>query len=136
MIIDFHTHVFPEKIAAPTVAALAKSANQTPYSDGTVDGLLASLARAGASIAVNQPVLTKPSQFDSIVRFAEGINSRSYEGERIISFGGMHPLEEDVEGKMKLLSEKGFLGIKIHPDYQGTFIDDPAYVRILLAAKR
>ncbi len=135
MIIDFHTHVFPEKIAAPTIAALSKSGNMPPHSDGTVEGLLSSLSRADVSIAVNQPVLTKPTQFESITKFAGELNRRSYGKEKIISFAGIHPTEEDIEGKIKILSELGFLGIKIHPDYQGTYIDDPAYVRILKAAK-
>ncbi len=136
MIIDFHTHAFPDKIAAQTVAALAKSGNTKPYSDGTADGLLDALKRAGASIAVNQPVLTKPSQFESVVRFAGELNSRDYGAERIISFAGMHPGEEDIEGKVEEIYNKGFLGIKIHPDYQGAYIDDSAYVRIVSAAKR
>ena len=58
MIIDFHTHVFPDKIAERTVRALEKSGNATAYSDGTHSGLLASLRGAGADVAVNLPVLT------------------------------------------------------------------------------
>ena len=70
MIIDFHTHVFPDKIAARTVAALEKNGNATAYSDGTASGLINSLRRAGADVAVNLPVLTSPTQFESITRFA------------------------------------------------------------------
>ena len=136
MIIDFHTHVFHEKIAARTVSALAASANLTPYSDGTADGLLASLKRAGASIAVNMPVLTKPTQFEVVTSFAKELNSRSYGNERIISFGGIHPADEDIPGKVKRLFDEGFLGIKIHPDYQGAYIDDQAYVSIISEAKK
>ena len=36
---------------------------------------------------------------------------------------------------MAWIRENGFLGVKIHPDYQGAFIDDDAYIRILQAAK-
>lgn len=135
MIIDFHTHVFPEKIAAATVGALASSANTRPYSDGTVAGLLDSLRAGGADAAVNLPVLTKPSQFDSIARFASEINRREYTDARIISFAGIHPDCEDFEERLKFVKESGFLGIKIHPDYQSTFIDDERYVRILECAK-
>ena len=36
---------------------------------------------------------------------------------------------------MKFLKENGIKGIKIHPDYQDTFIDDEGYYQILKSAK-
>ncbi len=135
MIIDFHTHVFPDKIAAKTVRALEQSGNASAHSDGTARGLLDCLRQAGADIAVNLPVLTSPGQFDSITRFAGELNSAAYSDERIISFAGIHPDCEDVEEKLTYLKDSGFLGVKIHPDYQQTFIDDERYVRILECAK-
>lgn len=134
MIIDFHTHIFPDKIAHKTIAYLSEKGNITPHSDGTASGLLACLERAGADLAIAQPVLTSPTQFDSILRFAQGINQAQYSGARIISFAGIHPLCEDIDGKMKLIKESGFLGVKIHPDYQGEFFDHEGYIRILECA--
>lgn len=134
MIIDFHTHIFPEKIAAGTVSALARASGSMPYADGTAEGLVLALDEAGADLAVNLPVLTKPSQFDSITRFGEAVNRGEIGGGRIISFGGIHPDDGDIEEKISTLADKGFLGIKIHPDYQGAFIDDERYVRIFRAA--
>ena len=136
MIIDFHTHVFPEKIAGATIATLAKNGNTPPHSGGTVSGLISALESAGADIAVNQPVLTKPTQFDSITRFASELNAKKYGGTKIISFAGAHPDMEDVDGKLKHLCDLGFLGIKIHPDYQNTFIDDDRYAEIFRCAKK
>ena len=126
MIIDFHTHVFPERIASATVAALEKSGNTRAFSDGTVDGLLNSMKAAGVDISINLPVLTKPTQFDTVLKFARQINeSFSADSERrIISFAGMHPDIEDVEEKLLSVKESGILGIKLHPDYQSTFFDD------------
>lgn len=136
MIIDFHTHIFPDKIAGKTIEILAAKSGFTPYSDGTVDGLVNELWRADADVAVTLPVLTNPAQFDSVLRFAESVNE-AFEGKekRLISFAGMHPACEDIEGKMSLIKEKGFKGVKIHPDYQGTFITDEGYVKILRCAK-
>ena len=116
---------------------LAEKASITPFSDGTADGLLAEMARAGTDISVTLPVLTSPSQFDSVNRYAAEINQRfSNESRRLISFGGIHPACEDIEEKMLQLRKSGFLGVKIHPDYQETFIDDDRYVRILESAKK
>lgn len=132
--IDFHTHVFPDKIAAKTVDMLAAKANMRPRSNGTLNGLQTQIKVHG-TLAVALPVLTKPQSFESVLAFAEQINAGYFAGEHdVYSFAGMHPDVENVEEKMSLVKQKGFKGIKIHPDYQQTFIDDERYVRILRAA--
>ena len=136
MLIDFHTHIFPDKIASAAVSALAASSGNTPYSDGTRAGLLAAMARGGADIAVNLPVLTNPAQLESVLSFAARINEDfAATGRGILSFAGMHPAIPNIEAAMRRVREAGFLGIKIHPEYQDTFIDDEANYRLLAAAK-
>lgn len=136
MIIDFHTHVFPDKIAEKTVAMLHEKSGTVPSSDGTVNGLLKRMAEADADICVTLPVMTSPTQFDSITRFASELNERFCpERRRIISFAGIHPACEDIDGKMRYIRSLGFLGVKIHPDYQGTFINDESYIRIFECAR-
>ncbi|MCQ2387536.1 MAG: amidohydrolase family protein [Clostridia bacterium] len=136
MLIDFHTHLFPDKIAEKTISMLAQNTNGKAYTDGTANGLISAMERADADICINLPVLTKPTQFDSITAFALDLNERQKDNKRrIISFAGMHPACDDIEGKMKYLKDKGFLGIKIHPDYQQTFINDEGYIKILNCAK-
>ena len=137
MIIDFHTHVFPDKIAEKTIALLSEKGGIPPFSDGTCDGLLSRIREAGVELAVTLPVLTSPTQFESVNRFAAELN-RLYEKKspRLLSFGGIHPDCEDIEGKMAYLRESGFKGVKIHPDYQGVYIDDERYIRIVSAAKK
>lgn len=136
MLIDFHTHVFPEKIARRTIDFLAEKANGHPSTDGTADGLLQAMDRADADICVALPVLTKPSQFDHVNAYAAELNRTYNSGRRrIVSFGGIHPACDRIYEKMRFLKDNGFAGVKIHPDYQETFIDDPGYIRILTAAK-
>ncbi len=137
MVIDFHTHVFPDRIAERTIGALENASKGAKARfDGTVDGLVKTMEDCGADISVALPVLTKPAQFQSVAEFAIEINSRFSNKERkIISFGGIHPDCDDVYGKLKFLKENGIKGVKIHPDYQDTFIDDPKYIRILNVAK-
>lgn len=133
MIIDFHTHIFPDKIAERTLAALAKAAEVQPYTDGTAAGLLRSMEDAGVDKSVILPVNTRAGQFDTITKFAKYIND-TYDN--LISFGGIHPDDEDIEGKMRHLKDNGFKGVKLHPDYTETFIDDERYIRIIAEAKR
>lgn len=136
MIIDFHTHAFPDKIAEKTIDALSKKASIPPFSNGSVSGLVDKMEKAGVSVAVNLPVVTNPSQFESINRFAASINAEFAEKDRkIVSFAGIHPECDDIDGKMKWIKDQGFLGVKIHPDYQETFFDDERYIAILECAK-
>ena len=47
MVIDIHTHTFPDKLAATTIPKLEGMSHTRAYVDGTVSGLRASMARAG-----------------------------------------------------------------------------------------
>ena len=129
MVIDFHTHIFPEKIAARTIELLEAKAGIKAATDGMLGGLLASMEASGVDLSVVLPVVTKPSQFESIQSFAKSVNEK-YQG-RLISFGGIHPDSEDYKKEIDTICELGFIGIKIHPDYQGVMIDDERYVRII-----
>lgn len=133
MIIDFHTHVFPDKIAERTIAALEGAADVKAHTDGTLSGLLKSMAHAGVDKSVILPVTTRKGQFDSITRFAKAVND---EHDNLISFGGIHPDDDDVTEKLSFLKDNGFKGIKIHPDYTETFIDDERYIHIISEACR
>ena len=137
MIIDFHTQTFPDKIAQKTIDHLKEISKNKPFSNGSVDGLLAEMERAGVDVSVSLPVMTSPTQFDSINRFAKEINAR-FESSmpKIISFGGIHPQCENIEDKMSFISDCGFKGVKIHPDYQDTFFTDESYERIFACAEK
>jgi predicted TIM-barrel fold metal-dependent hydrolase len=136
MIIDFHTHIFPEKIVDRTLESLTSQGNVKAYSRPCADGLICEMEKAGIDISVSLPVVTNPAQFDSINRFAADVNSKFASGKRrIISFGGIHPDCDDIEGKMRYIKELGLLGVKIHPDYQGRYINDERYVKILECAR-
>lgn len=129
--IDFHTHIFPDTMAGKTVGYLAGIGGVTSLGTGTATDLLLKMKAAGISRSVNLPVATKPSQFASINRFAASLNAA---GGAITSFGAIHPDDEEPEAELDELVSLGFRGIKLHPDYQLTMIDDPRYLRILRGA--
>lgn len=124
--IDFHTHIFPEKIAESTLAFLESKCKTKPFTNGMAEGLSQSTKEAGIDLSVILPVVTKPSQFTSINRFALEINQ-----ENLISFGGIHPDSADYKAELNEIKRMGLKGIKLHPDYQGVFIDDIRYERII-----
>lgn len=127
MIIDFHAHIFPEKIAGPTLGKLSSVSGIIPFTDGTADGLRRSMKENGISYSVNLPAITKASQFESTNRFAAEVNGK----DGIISFGGMHPECDCPEDKLDYIKSLGLPGIKLHPDYQQCFVDDEKNVRII-----
>lgn len=137
MIIDFHTHIFPEKIAARTLDTLSATICLEPAMNGTDAGLLDSMERSGVDISVVQPVVTKPSQFDSILRFASHINEAYADRTdgRLISFAGIHPDDPDYSEHLALIRREGFTGVKLHPNYQGVFFSDIRYKRVIYAAQ-
>ena len=132
MIIDFHTHVYPDAMAERIVAALADVPGGEAHTDGTINGLLKSMNDSGVDKSVILPVCTRKGQFDTVNRFAAEINGKY---DSLISFGGIHPDDDAPEEKLTFLKESGFKGIKIHPDYTETFIDDERYIRIVTAAQ-
>lgn len=136
MIIDFHTHIFPDKISKRTIEYLSERGGIPANTDGSEAGLIESMENAGIDISVSLPVVTSPKQFESINRFALEINQK-YENQKrkIISFAGIHPACDDLDGKMRFIKSQGFLGIKLHPDYQETYFDDEGYIKILKLAK-
>ena len=66
MIIDFHTHTFPDELADRAVGTLAHSGGIHNYLDGRVDSLKESMKKAGIDYSVLLPVATKPNQCDTI----------------------------------------------------------------------
>ena len=130
MIIDFHTHTFPEKISSRVVKKLGTAAHIKAYTDGSMDNLVASMERAGVSYSVNLPVMTSPEQVEkinsSMIEDREALLARG-----IIAFGGLHPDYADYKKEIRRLREHHIAGIKLHPAYQNINLDDIRMLRII-----
>ncbi|MCQ2418022.1 MAG: amidohydrolase family protein [Oscillospiraceae bacterium] len=137
MLIDFHTHVFPDKIAEKTVQVLIQGIRQQmgpDYGSGkpltcrpaTLDGLLESMKQTNVDRSICLPIATKIEQTASINRYAETIRS-----EAALSFGAIHPEDPNWEAELESLVQRGFQGIKLHFQFQETDIDSPQVIRIL-----
>ncbi len=132
-IIDFHTHAFPDALAPRAIAGLAATAascGYAPHTDGTVAGLLASMDEASVSRAVVCNIATNPRQMQKVNDFAMEI-ARLYP--RLIPLGSLNPAasREVLEHEVVRLVSAGIRGIKIHPDYVGVALNDPAFSPIL-----
>ncbi len=129
MIIDAHTHIFPKEVAAAMFMnpRLQPSQNLSFYTDATKRGLLASMKEAKIDYSLVLPVVRAPYQFTSTNEFAAEINGK----DGIFSFGSIHPDNDDIMDKLTHIKSLGLKGVKLHPDDQCTFIDDPRYINII-----
>jgi len=118
MIVDFHTHCFPDALAARVVPMLAAEADIKAYCSGTVSDLVASMARTSVDYSVMLQIATKPSQNHTVNTWAIERNEPG-----IIAFGSVHPLGEDWKSELDRLAAAGIKGIKFHPEYQQFYVD-------------
>ena len=127
MIIDFHTHAFPDGLAERAIASLVKGSGgkYPPHSDGTLSGLIHNMDKFGVDISVIQPVITKASQLKSLNEWAKSIES-----DRIISFGGIYPHTTDYKADIDFVCSLGLKGLKFHPEYQNFIVDGKEMLKI------
>ena len=130
MIIDMHTHSFPEKLAASTLEKLSAASHTRPFTNGTPGGLQASMREARVDLSVVLPVATSPRQVEHVNDASARLNETAEET-GLLSFGCMHPDYEGWREELARVKALGRKGIKLHPVYQGADLDDPRYLRFL-----
>ncbi|MDD6094389.1 MAG: amidohydrolase family protein, partial [Clostridia bacterium] len=130
MIIDFHTHTFPDKIADKTIEHLSKKGGVQPYRKGTLCALKESMAKGGVDISVVLPVATAAKQVDTINKLSAELNGK----DGVYFAGAVHPDCENIDEILDAVKAAGLFGIKIHPDYQGVRFNDERYIEIMKKA--
>ena len=118
MIIDAHTHIYPDAVAKRAISTILKNARGLvdAHTDGTYDNLLASMDYAGVDFSVVLPVATNPGQGRGILEWVKQLQARS---SRMIFFSSVHPYDPGYKDLIKETKESGIQGFKFHPDYQG-----------------
>ncbi len=127
MLIDFHTHAFPDKIGPRAVGKLSYDCGGlAPQTDGTIASLKAEMAKDGVDISVVQSIATNPHQMPKVNDFAIAINADP----AIVAFGSVHPEAPDALEELERIADAGLKGIKLHPEYQGFYADDEKMIPI------
>ncbi|MBQ9008198.1 MAG: amidohydrolase family protein [Clostridia bacterium] len=129
MIIDCHTHTFPDRIADSVLRKLSRNSGIVPYLDGTNTGLLRSMEKSGVDLSVILPVATSPEQVIKVNDASQRLNEQ-YAG-RLLSFACIHPDFENPAEELRRVRNLGFKGIKLHPIYQGVDLTDMRMLRII-----
>jgi uncharacterized protein len=127
-VVDVHAHAFPDALAGRAVGHLERKASVRAALDGTAGALLASMDRAGIAAAVVCSIATDPAQFDAILRWSASIAQP-----RLLPFPSVHPRSADPAGDVERIAAAGFRGVKLHPEYQDFFADDPALAPLYTA---
>ena len=131
LLIDFHTHCFPDKLAEKAIERLSYvSGGLKPNTDGSLEGLRRSMRSGKVDVSVVLNIATNAHQQASVNSFAESINNNK----DIISFGSVFPFAEDALERLEEIKAMGLKGVKLHPDYQGFEVNDirlkPLYRKI------
>ncbi len=185
MLIDFHSHLFPDAIAFRAVASLVAGTQRQegrellPRGEATEEGILSAMREECVPLSVILPIVTRPSQFESILSFAERLNRQNEEklsacqaafaslqkthapteerrivklsdcrpseeeeafffalgGGTLLSFASVHPDEPNALDQLEVIAERGFRGIKLHPEFQSFEIASPRAIAILKKAE-
>lgn len=130
MIIDFHTHTFPDAIAEKTIAYLSEKGGITPCRDGTLGSLTETMRQSGTDYSVSLPIATLPRQERTINQTSAQLNGKN----NVFFAGAIHPDCADVDATLDYIRDSGLFGVKFHPDYQGVHFDDPRYINIMRKA--
>lgn len=144
MLIDFHTHFFPDKIAINTVSYLRRKMIELELiqhpelegeelypicTDATYKSTIDVMNRSEVDKFVLLPVATNETQVANVNKYAEKMRS-----DNIISFGAVYPYQKDYEYVLEDLKIRGFKGIKLHPEEQNIQIDSPEAIRVMKKA--
>ncbi|MDR1506770.1 MAG: amidohydrolase [Treponema sp.] len=122
MIIDFHSHIYPEKIAAKAVAATESFYTIPAMGRGTPEDLSAAGKRGGIDRFVVFSAAAVPAQVESINTYIAAVcaeNAAAFTG-----FGTLHPDMKNPGAEIERMISLGLKGVKFHPDMQKFNIDD------------
>lgn len=122
MILDFHTHVYPAKIAEKGVAYTLDFYDFPHHHEGfgTPEHLNQSCREANVTHKVLLAVATRADQVESINDFTASLLDA-----HTFAFGCMHPDYPNPELELERFRSLGLLGVKFHSDMQQCDIDDP-----------
>jgi len=127
MIIDFHTHIFPDELAAKALKSLTDNIGDlfTPVHDGTAAGLIRNMDDWQIDVSVVQPVITKQSQVRTVNEWAAEICS-----DRLVCFGGIYPHTSSYKEDIDFVASLGLKGLKFHAEFQDFILDDEHMLKI------
>ncbi len=127
MLIDFHVHAFPDRLAKRAMEGLLSNYEEgkQTHTNGTIANLLSAMEHDGVDISVVLPIATKPEQTKALCSWAANIAS-----EQIIPLGSINPHSDNYRRDIDLVVSYGLKGIKLHAQYQDFIVNAPEMLKI------
>lgn len=127
MIIDFHTHIYPQAVAAKILPAAKKKLKvAVPGTGGPED-----LCRMMQSGAVSRSVLLPLAKgCHDVPGLNDWVHAAATENHELIAFGAVHPLMENLDEELDRLAARGVRGVKMMPLLQQVYPDDARCFRL------
>lgn len=113
MIIDFHAHVFPDKVAPHVIRELKTKGGLDVHSDGTVEGLTSYMTGTKLDYVVAMGVAVRP---DLVTKTNDWLIN--IKNQKIIPFGSVHPDYPQPDQEVSRLRLNGVKGLKFHSPFQ------------------
>ncbi len=120
MRIDIHTHISPDRIAAPVLENMTETFGYPAVGVNTVEGIKSHMRASGVDKSVVLGVVER-------VQHVKPANDWliSIQDDMLVPFGAIHPEMDDMPGEVRRLREAGIKGVKLHPMVNQFFPDDP-----------
>ena len=100
-IIDFHTHMWPEKVAEKAKEYLEQSFKMPMNAIPIEKNVLEAMDKNGVTKSVIASVASRPNQVEHINNWLFGLNS-----ERFIKFASIHPFYEKWSYELDRIKDK------------------------------
>lgn len=120
-VIDFHCHIYPQKIAQKAVKSVGEFYNIDMNADGTAEELIKSGEKCGIT---NYVVHSVAIDKDHVKTINDYITSECECHKEFVGFMTMHADFEDKIQEAERCRALGLKGVKIHPDTQKYDMDD------------
>lgn len=125
MIIDAHTHIYPDKIAK-TIEDITSKRFGPLYGSFKVSSLLDNMERCGINTSVVFCIAERPEVVKAANDFVIGVQ----DGKRTVGVGTIHPNFEEYKQEIEKLKQHGIRGIKWSSEFQDFYPDEEKMLRI------
>jgi uncharacterized protein len=120
LIIDFHTHIYPEKVASKVLPAAKMKLHVEVHGTGAPQDLRSRMSASGITDSVVLPLAKGRAALPPLNDWVFAVS-----GNGLIPFGAVHPFMENMEEELARLDAWGIRGVKIMPLLQEFYPDDP-----------
>ena len=129
-VFDIHVHLYPDALAERAVKSIGDFyKDYTMQGKGTLSDWLTQMEKAGIEGFAAHAVALNPHNAERINDFILECAKDS----RLVPFAAIHPACEKPEDFVSRLIDRGFRGVKIHPDIQRFRLDDPDVMPMMKA---